>query len=62
MNHLSPRALEAASPPAPLSSKPYVAPVLTELGSVETITSGPDNGDMDQLVGAAGGFRRDSTS
>ena len=53
------------TPPTPDESalpKPYQAPALTELGSIDVVTAGPDNGDLDMIVGSSGGFMRDGTS
>ena len=36
--------------------KPYVAPSLDELGTIGAITAGPNNGTLDQLGGASGGY------
>ena len=45
-----------APPPAPSA---YVAPALTPLGTVSTVTAGPDGArTLDGLVGDDGGFRR----
>ena len=40
------------------SRGPYVAPSLTPLGSVESVTAGPieRGGNLDQLFGGIGGF------
>ncbi len=46
----------------PSPPHPYDAPTLTELGSVEAVTAGPDSGNIDALVGGSGGFQRDQTS
>lgn len=57
---------DSAGPTADLASKapkPYQPPALTALGSIEVLTAGPDSeGSMDSIVGAPGGFTRDSTS
>ncbi|GAB5537298.1 MAG: hypothetical protein Rubg2KO_35470 [Rubricoccaceae bacterium] len=37
-------------------AKPYVAPALHELGTIGAVTAGPNNGSLDQLGGASGGF------
>lgn len=39
--------------PAP---KPYAPPALHELGTIGAVTAGPENGTLDQLGGASGGF------
>ena len=47
----------------PASPKPYQAPALTDLGSIDVITAGPDTGgNIDMIYGGEGGFVRDSTS
>lgn len=55
-----------ASAPAAPPSRPYTAPSLRPLGSIEAVTAGPvaDGGDLDQLFGGTGGFNAvpDSTS
>ena len=38
------------------AAKPYAAPVLHELGTIGAVTAGPNNGALDQLGGASGGF------
>lgn len=45
--------------PAP---RPYQAPELTPLGSIDVITAGPDSGNIDQIFGGSGGFQRDAAS
>lgn len=35
---------------------PYEAPLLSELGDISAVTSGPNTGALDQLGGASGGF------
>ena len=47
--------------PAP-PPRPYAAPHLRPLGSVEAVTAGDKSGTLDQLVGASGGFLDDGTS
>ena len=42
--------------------RPYAAPALRPLGSVETVTAGDKSGSLDQLVGSTGGFVEDGTS
>ena len=44
--------------------KPYVAPRLTDLGSIGAVTAGPDTDkNIDMIVGGEGGFRQaDGTS
>ncbi len=37
-------------------AKPYTAPILHELGTIGAVTAGPNNGSLDQLGGASGGF------
>ena len=39
-----------------LAAKPYVAPELHELGTIGAVTAGPNNGTLDQLGGASGGW------
>ena len=41
--------------PAP-TPKPYTAPTLDELGTIGAVTAGPNNGTLDQLGGASGGW------
>ena len=53
---------DASTPPAAAVPKPYVAPALAALGTVGVVTAGSDDGTLDQLVGAAGGFQVDGTS
>lgn len=58
---MSPHALypELMTDPTPTSvpiPKPYVAPTLTDLGTIGAITTGPNDGTLDQLGGASGGF------
>ena len=43
-------------PDGDLSAKPYAAPTLHELGTIGAVTAGPNNGALDQLGGASGGF------
>ena len=40
----------------PPSSQPYTPPMLVELGTIGSVTAGPDNGTVDQLIGSGGGF------
>lgn len=54
----SPRALPTGVP----KLRPYHPPSLRSMGTIEVVTAGPDNGDMDQLIGGSGGFRKDGTS
>ena len=37
-------------------AKPYAAPELHELGTIGAVTAGPNDGSLDQLGGASGGF------
>ncbi len=37
-------------------AKPYTAPLLTEMGTIGAVTAGPNDGTLDQLGGASGGF------
>lgn len=37
--------------------RPYIAPEVEPLGSIAARTAGPEEGEIDQLVGGAGGFR-----
>lgn len=47
------------APPRPTSSASYVAPALTPLGRVESVTSGPDSAKtLDGIVGGGGGFNQ----
>jgi hypothetical protein len=51
------------TPSAPAcGGRPYTAPTLRELGSVEAVTAGDRSGSLDQLVGSSGGFLEDATS
>ena len=50
---------EGAPSPTP---KAYARPALTELGTVEVLTAGPQGGSIDQIVGSSGGFQPDGTS
>lgn len=36
--------------------KPYTPPTLNELGAIGAVTAGPNDGALDQLGGASGGF------
>ncbi|MEO0558931.1 MAG: hypothetical protein AAF170_12185 [Bacteroidota bacterium] len=36
--------------------KPYTPPALEDLGTIGAVTAGPNNGSLDQLGGASGGF------
>ena len=40
----------------PDAPKPYAAPQLHELGTIGAVTAGPNDGALDQLGGASGGF------
>ena len=52
-----------APPSEPLAARPYAAPSLTPLGSVDGLTAGPDGGSIDQIFGGSGGFQdTDATS
>ena len=42
--------------PAP-ALRPYQAPDLTLLGTVDVLTSGPNSGNIDQIYGGSGGFQ-----
>lgn len=53
--------LPTPSVPEADAPKPYDAPALTALGTVTTVTAGPDGGNLDQLFGGGGGFQ-DQTS
>lgn len=50
--------------PAPSAPKPYAPPSIDTLGTIESVTAGPSSrGNLDQLVGSAGGFQgADGTS
>lgn len=37
--------------------KPYEAPEVVRLGSVEDLTKGPEGGSIDSLFGGNGGFQ-----
>jgi len=41
---------------APQEPRPYAAPALDDLGTIGAVTAGPNNGTLDQLGGASGGF------
>ena len=41
---------------AGLSSQPYTPPELHEMGTIGAVTAGPNDGVLDQLGGASGGF------
>lgn len=43
-------------PAGDLAVKPYVAPELHELGTIGAVTAGPNDGTLDQLGGASGGW------
>ena len=43
-------------PDGDLAAKPYAAPVLHELGTIGAVTAGPNDGALDQLGGASGGW------
>ena len=45
------RQLDAALP-----GRPYAAPELHELGTIGAVTAGPNDGTLDQLGGASGGW------
>lgn len=47
--------------PTATEPQPYQTPKMTELGTVEVLTAGPDSGNLDSLIGGTGGFQ-DSTS
>lgn len=46
---------------ATVALKPYATPVYTEFGSISSLTAGPNQGTLDQLIGGDGGFN-DPTS
>ena len=62
--HPTPRAADGlAGSSAPPHTRPYAAPALEHLGTIEAVTGGPNTGNLDQIVGASsGGFRTDGTS
>lgn len=43
----------AASTP----KRAYATPTVAALGTLVDLTAGPDNGNIDQMVGGAGGFQ-----
>ncbi|GAB5535507.1 MAG: hypothetical protein Rubg2KO_17560 [Rubricoccaceae bacterium] len=43
-------------PAAGFPAKPYTPPALHDLGTIGAVTAGPNNGSLDQLGGASGGF------
>ena len=43
-------------PQAATELRPYEAPALDALGTIGAVTAGPNNGSLDQLGGASGGF------
>ena len=59
------RTMDSSPVPAPTNPpsapRPYTAPQVTILGSIEALTAGPSSGSIDQIVGASGGFQ-DGTS
>ena len=46
----------ARQPDGRPAGKPYAAPSLDELGTIGATTAGPNDGTLDQLGGASGGF------
>ncbi len=55
-----PNTLPLDAPPP----RPYDPPSLISLGTVESVTAGPiaNGGNLDQLVGLAGGFNQSETT
>lgn len=56
--------LNSTPTPEGEASRPYEAPTLTTLGTVNAVTAGPDGDkNIDMIVGDEGGFaRQDGTS
>ena len=56
--------LHIGPPAAPDAPKPYAAPALHTLGTIDAVTAGPNvgGGNIDQLFGGVGGFRTADTT
>lgn len=62
----SPLPMPTVPVPSHLSPRPYQAPALTDLGTIEAVTAGPDKSPekhLDMIIGSDGGFfAQDATS